>query len=47
MNEAKLLMRHRDPRTTGKYFHGRAERPRAFVNKRRNQGNVIPIKGNG
>ena len=45
MNEAKLLMRHKDPRTTEKYFHGRAERLRAFVNKRRNQENVIPIKG--
>ena len=45
MNEAKLLMRHKDPRTTEKYFHGRAERLRHFVNKRRNQENVIPIKG--
>jgi hypothetical protein len=46
MNEAKLLMRHKDPRTTEKYFHGRKERLRVFVNKRRKQGNVSPIKGN-
>lgn len=39
--EAQMLMRHKDPRSTRKYFHGRMERLRAFVNKR--SGNVVPL----
>lgn len=42
--ETQMLMRHKDPRTTKKYFHGRAERLRGFMNRRRGTGNVIPIK---
>ena len=40
LEEARLLMRHADIRSTQNYFHGRKERLLQFVNRR---GNVVPM----
>ena len=40
-------MRHKDPRTAKKHFHGKAEQLRMLMNECISQGKVISMKGNG